>query len=60
MPDSAHCKALVPALARWLLGLGIAATLGRLLNFLETFKDHPRSRPRACTKFSVPECATAW
>ena len=27
MLDSAHREARVPALARWLLGLGIAATL---------------------------------
>jgi hypothetical protein len=27
MLDSARCKTPVPALARWLLGLGIAATL---------------------------------
>jgi hypothetical protein len=27
MLDSARCRAPVPALARWLLGLGIAATL---------------------------------
>jgi hypothetical protein len=27
MPDSARRKAPVPVLARWLLGLGIAATL---------------------------------
>ena len=27
MLDSARCKTAVPALARWLLGMGIAATL---------------------------------